>query len=278
MCSFTDAKKEKNEHSKNTSGESKASVYKRVGAVILPEFHAINPTATGDQIKGKIESPTKTYKRHAAKLRTTGGGLRKDGNDDNCSDDEFCDFYIGADGPDDNTPNDAKNIWEKIKRDFVFFLELHRIFAARPNVTPIAVTTGIGPDGKKTLHMQPPSDDEDFPVLTSSQIGQIRTLQDALNLAQMTHRGSSPSLEVDDDKENATLLTASTPTPSQKKAPKPLSLSQDSILKAKGRIQKIPQKRTIDDTLFKIQKANLDALNNRACEEMNLKKRALLLD
>ncbi|KAG2127705.1 hypothetical protein DEU56DRAFT_820196 [Suillus clintonianus] len=62
----------KKDQHENTSGETKASVYKRIGAVVLPEFHEIDPTATGDRVKGKLESLTKTYKKHAAKLRNPG--------------------------------------------------------------------------------------------------------------------------------------------------------------------------------------------------------------
>ena len=44
------------------------------------------------------------------KLRTTGTGVKEDG--DNCSDsEEYCNFYIGADGPDENTTDEVKNIW-----------------------------------------------------------------------------------------------------------------------------------------------------------------------
>ncbi|KAF9234515.1 hypothetical protein BU15DRAFT_36655, partial [Melanogaster broomeanus] len=116
----------RNEVSKNTSGETKASVYKRVGAVVLPEFHMIDPTTTGDRVKAKIEILTKTYKHHAKKLHTTGSGIR--GEDDSLSDDdEFCEFYIKAHGPDENTTEEALNLWEQIKKVFPFFLDLHRI-------------------------------------------------------------------------------------------------------------------------------------------------------
>jgi hypothetical protein len=40
--------------------------------------------------------------------------------------------------------------------DFPYFPELHRLFSTRPNITPIAVTTGVGPDGHRTTHYQAP--------------------------------------------------------------------------------------------------------------------------
>jgi len=49
-------------------------------------------------------SLTKTYKCHAVKLCTTGNGAREEGDNDGPSDsEEYCDFYIGADGPNENT-------------------------------------------------------------------------------------------------------------------------------------------------------------------------------
>ncbi|KAG1735302.1 uncharacterized protein EDB91DRAFT_1250517 [Suillus paluster] len=212
----------------------------------------------------------------------TGEGLRQEqdhnGNDPN----KFCRFYIGADGPDTNSSEEAKNLWDQIKNDFPFFPDLHHIFAARPNITPIAITTGVGPHGKKTLHMQPLSDDEDDIIFTALQVSQIRTLQDALNLAGTTHHKVSPSFETADDKENTPMFCnpVSLQTPIGKKPPKPslLLLLQDSIAKAKGCIQKLTPKCSLNDMLFDIQKANLDAVNARACDEMKLKKRQCLLE
>lgn len=104
--------------------------------------------------------------------------------------------------------------------------------------------------------MQPPSDDEDDVVFTASQVSQIRTLQDALNLAGTTRRRVSPSFETADDKENTPMFRdpISLQTPIGKKPPKPSSLSQDSIAKAKGCIQKLTPKRSLNDMLFDIQK------------------------
>ena len=58
-----------------------------------------------------VSSLTKTYKRHAVKLRTTGNGVREEGDNDGSDSEEYCNFYIGADGPDENTSDEAKNIW-----------------------------------------------------------------------------------------------------------------------------------------------------------------------
>ncbi|KAF8833443.1 hypothetical protein BDN67DRAFT_917010 [Paxillus ammoniavirescens] len=109
----------------NMSGKTKASVYKQVGGTVLPEFHSIDPAVTGDCIKAKIEILTKTYKHHAKKLRTTSGGICADEDSSPSDDEEFCEFYIKADGPDENMTDEALNIWEQIKKVFPFFLDLH---------------------------------------------------------------------------------------------------------------------------------------------------------
>ena len=128
---------------------------------------------------------------------------------------------------------------------------------ARPNVTPIAVTTGVGPHGKKTLHLQP-LDPEPQAEFTDSQVSQFCTLHDALNHVQT--QGSAGAVKGDTvdlslgclEPENFSLKN--TQTPANKRGPKPSSFSQESLSKAKERIQKAPKKRTIEDTLFDIQK------------------------
>ncbi|KAG2054961.1 hypothetical protein BDR06DRAFT_1007443 [Suillus hirtellus] len=39
----------------NTSGDSKATVYQCMAAVIFPQFHGLNPTVTGDRVKHKYK-------------------------------------------------------------------------------------------------------------------------------------------------------------------------------------------------------------------------------
>lgn len=41
---------------KNTSGDSKAKVAKRMGQAILPELYKIDPKVVGDRMKGKIDA------------------------------------------------------------------------------------------------------------------------------------------------------------------------------------------------------------------------------
>ncbi|KAL4061870.1 hypothetical protein J3A83DRAFT_4196531 [Scleroderma citrinum] len=87
----------------------------------------------------------KTYKCHAVKPHTTGSGVRADANADGSDSDEFCDFYIGADGPNEAHLKRPRifGVCDWITKEFPFFPELHRIFVAHPNVTSIAVGVGV---------------------------------------------------------------------------------------------------------------------------------------
>lgn len=74
---------------------------------------------------------------------------------------------------------------DEIVSKFVYFPELHRMLSSRPNVTPIVITTGVGPAGRKTVHYQDPSEDENEPrVFSATQLQQIRTLQEVLDAAR----------------------------------------------------------------------------------------------
>jgi hypothetical protein len=87
---------------------------------------------------------------------------------------------------------------DEIVSKFPFFPDLHRMLSTRPNVTPIVITTGVGPAGKKTLHYQAPSKDEDeheedeheghpasppSQVFSATQMQQFWTLQEAFDAA-----------------------------------------------------------------------------------------------
>ena len=90
----------------------------------------------------------------------------------------------------------------------------------------IAVTTGVDPHGKKTLHIQPI--DNPQPDITD----QIQTVQDALNHAQAQRtsddvRGSQSPLE----KEN---LFSNMQIPVSKKGRKASPLSQETFLRQRS--------------------------------------------
>ncbi|KAG1902386.1 uncharacterized protein F5891DRAFT_978702 [Suillus fuscotomentosus] len=169
----------------------------------------------------------------------------------------------------------------EIVEQFQFFPVLHRILSSRPNVTPIAITTGVGPQGRKTMHYQPPSDDEG-PEFVPEQLSQIQSLHTALQ-NEAAHRGISPSFEssfdaivdpsdysqplcdVDDKENDPPASSQSTPT------------SMTNLNKARQHISKVPKKRTLDETLIDMQKASLDAINARATADRQPQEHQMLL-
>ncbi|KAJ7809439.1 hypothetical protein B0H13DRAFT_2221068 [Mycena leptocephala] len=133
-------KQDKNE---NTSGESKIAVYKRIGTKILPDLAQTSPNALAKRVKGKAEDLVNTYKKLAKQLQVTGGGLRNDDDDDDDGNDsdgsgvhQFLECYISSEGPDHDTTDRARNIWEKLTEKFEYFPALHRFLAARSNIVP----------------------------------------------------------------------------------------------------------------------------------------------
>ncbi|KAJ7751794.1 hypothetical protein DFH07DRAFT_745369 [Mycena maculata] len=100
----------KKDPSENSSGMSKAAVFKAIGKIILPDLYAINEDAVGQRVKCKYESVYGTYKKHCKRLRQTGGGLGGNDEDDE-SLHEYMSCYIPKGGPDETTTPDAKNLW-----------------------------------------------------------------------------------------------------------------------------------------------------------------------
>ncbi|KAI6094257.1 hypothetical protein F5141DRAFT_1224644 [Pisolithus sp. B1] len=258
----------KRKKGEKSSGDRKITVFKCMGAVVLPDLHALDPVACGDRVKRKFEHLAKLYQKFAKHLRTTGEGVKSDdGEGSDESDNAYFDCYVPASGPDEMTTERARSIWDEIIQECPFFPILHCIFSSRPNITPIAVTTGVGPHGRKTVHFQPPSDDEGSgPVLSGDQVSQVCTLQDVLN-AEMAHRGVvSPSFELPEDmgfsgepsfgeeqeKENSPVPPQPSATPIGKQ--KPSSFSSGSIDKAKQRISLVPKKRSFEETLLDMQR------------------------
>ncbi|KAF9234902.1 hypothetical protein BU15DRAFT_51992, partial [Melanogaster broomeanus] len=110
----------------NTSKETKASVFRRIGSVLLPTSIALMVQQLEIELKGNMKWLAKTYKHHAKRLLITGEGIT-DADELEAGGDEVCNFFIDAAGPDGHTPEAAKNIWDDIKSQFPFFPELHRI-------------------------------------------------------------------------------------------------------------------------------------------------------
>ncbi|KAG1848902.1 hypothetical protein F4604DRAFT_1687605 [Suillus subluteus] len=261
----------------NTLKDTKIAVFKHIGSVILTDSYALNPDTVGDRVKKQFYYLVNRYKHHARRLRTTGEGIQDDPGYE--PDKEHFDHYVLMSGPDDSTLKHIKSIWDEIILKFPYFPELHCMLPTHPNVTPIVITTGVSPTGKKTVDYQAPSKDENEghptspQVFSTTQLQQIRTLQEALDAASGTSPLSPsfldsfpPSLDFDESEKENFLLPAT------------LKQASDAIEKGKQHISKLPKKQTFEDVLANLQQANLKSINDRAQDEINLKKRQLLLE
>ncbi|KAH8111712.1 hypothetical protein DFH11DRAFT_1729138 [Phellopilus nigrolimitatus] len=278
------------EHGENTSGERKAAAIRSIAQKLFPDEFAMNARSMENrkcpvrQVLENLRSEAallfadserleffKTYKKQASRLHQTGGGI---GNGVN----EYAECYIGVDGPDVTTTENARNLWEKIEADFPFFPRLHRLLAKRTNMQPPALMTGIGPDGRRVFHIQPPE---------SSQALQVPNVPDpnpdlidpVLRVPQPvpdTHSVLAvpvPSQHDNADKENFA------PPPMLSRQPKPSSFGHPTlataIQKAEENISRTPAKRPFEDKLVELHQNNLEAAKERAAEEFSLKRRKL---
>ena len=129
-----------------TSGDTKDKVYQRMGEAMFPGLGS----EMKSRIKGQWEKMVGIYQTHRARLRVTGGGLQPE---DDSGAEASC--YVHSSGPDDSTPEFAQNLWQQICSEWPFFPRFHQHLGSRPNVSPVVITTAIGPAGQETVWMQP---------------------------------------------------------------------------------------------------------------------------
>ncbi|KAG8959525.1 hypothetical protein FRC00_001507 [Tulasnella sp. 408] len=65
-------------------------------------------------------------------------------------------LFVGNEGPNEATPEPAKNLWDQIHQEFQYFGELHRLISSHPNVVPISITS-LSLTRTQTVYPQPPS-------------------------------------------------------------------------------------------------------------------------
>ncbi|KAG6904569.1 hypothetical protein DXG01_009009 [Tephrocybe rancida] len=239
------------------SGDHKIQVYKRVAEKVLPGIFTSDQGTSASRVKSKWESLHKTHSFHARRLYQTGGGIQDGAMKET---DEFSVCYIPPEGPDQSATVEAQNIWDEINKDFPFFPNLHRFLSTRPNVTPIAVTTGVGPSGGKTVHYQAPE-------------GYDEPSQPTFKPDTDPDTNIDPFLPATPDKENIAPIQ----TPAQ--GPKPLTFGSAmldaAIAKASSSIKKMPQKRSIEDTFLVMQKRTIKMSAAHMTEESLQKQRKL---
>ncbi|KAJ6779215.1 hypothetical protein DFH09DRAFT_1369675 [Mycena vulgaris] len=275
----------KNDSSENSSGMTKAAVFKAIGRIIFPNECAIDADDIASRVKSKYENVYGAYKQHVKRLRDTGGGLG--GNDSDDSDEslhEYMACYIPIGGPDETTTEGAKNLWDKITKEFPFFPTFHRLYSTRPNVNPPVIITGVGPGGRKMVHLQPPSKPkaQGFPehLIDPSLVSRAATPPantrafgpDWPELDQTPIKQSPPRRSPLKDIRDTTNV--------QRKAAKVKAEPNLSaaIQKARSSIRKLPKKRTLEDTLVSLHESTVQQAAQRAAFQDNLAQRRLMLD
>ncbi|KAJ3746988.1 hypothetical protein EV360DRAFT_57133 [Lentinula raphanica] len=242
---------------------------KCIAAVIIPKSHAINPTNASKRcvdhwnlyrmIFASIESDlmisfirlVKKYKEHAKRLRKTGEGVRNDDEEipiaDDQEKDKYLDSYVGPQGPDETMPDRIRNIWEDIINKFPLFPRLHTLLAARANITPPQLTTGVGPSGRTVLHLQMPQVESSALALPTPAMAGNSMLDDSqgsIPPRPSTFGSFSPS-------DNSYPATPIPPTLDRQAQPAASSSLNTAIEKARGNRSR-PQKHTAEDRLFDI--------------------------
>lgn len=151
------------------------------------------------------------------------------------------------------------NFAEEIEKSFPFFPRLHAIFASRPNVTPICITTALGPNGRSTVWYQPPDHLID-PQLLAISLPAPGPVPSEIPTAPSRVFGSDIGSTVNEAV--PTLQPPPTLTPgienvpiqTPSRTPKPSTFSNDILAKARASIQAVPKKRTLGETLMDIQR------------------------
>jgi hypothetical protein len=156
------------------------------------------------------------------------------------------------------------NFAEEIEKNFPFFPRLHAIFASRPNVTPICITTALGPNGRSTVWYQPPDHLIDPQLLAlSAQTAPAPSVPSEIPPANSQTPIATPSRVFGNDIKSIVneAVPVSQPPPMtpgteniKTRTPKASTFSNDILAKARASIQAVPKKRTLGETLMEIQR------------------------
>ena len=133
---------------------------------------------------------------------------------------------------------------------------MHAMLATRPNAIPPAVTTGCGPNGRKTIYYQAPEVGAPAPEADTNADGrnpQYRTMLDAIEAAKAAQHVANPvtepllatsSMDTVADKENRPPMT-----------PKPTStasMAKALVDKVKSNVKKVAPRPSLEDMLIKL--------------------------
>ena len=156
----------------------------------------------------------------------------------------------------------SNSLPEEIEKEFPFFPTLHHIFASRPNVTPIVITTALGPQGPKTVWYQPPDDNSNIdPQLLDTGVHAVvqtpqreRSFGDDVSGLVNADPNPAPHAVNVGDTVNVMKQNIPAKTPGPQRSPKLSSASRSAMENARQAVSKLPQKRSLADTLMEIQR------------------------
>ncbi|KAJ3747951.1 hypothetical protein DFH05DRAFT_1458195 [Lentinula detonsa] len=251
----------------NSSGDTKHVVHLRIATALFEESALEKDKGKiASRVKNKITWLENTFKKKVKELKKTGNGVE-----------EY--YQISATGPDHDTEDRAKSIWERIVKEFKYFPDLYRVWCTKPNLVPICATTGVGPNGGEFVliqqipdasQMHPSPSHIPSPLRPSSSLNSVHSNTSASS-------GSSPTLS-----ENAvTPLQSGFQTPAKENAVPASSQrgprsSAFSSLSFSGNTNKtpsgVPPKPNFEDKMIGLQKEMMEHAQKRADNVQSLKR------
>ncbi|KAF6746271.1 hypothetical protein DFP72DRAFT_1076477 [Ephemerocybe angulata] len=278
----------KSSKAENTKGVSKVKVCQQIAQAVIPHVHTINAKTAGNRVSTKIDC---TRIKHSASAKPVGGlRLEKGQLGEAAGGNDALDFYIGADGPNSDTPAHAQNLWQEINSAFPFFGRLHRQTATRPNVVPIVVTTGVGPHGSQSLWLQPrnqgavnnlssqaaPALDDNLSSQALDNFLGINTTK-TLGQGAPLSRSSLFSSVHSESQAPPPPLSQLPPSAQSSKRPPKLSTQARAAADKIASVKLVPQKRSLQETLSDITERNFTLLTARADRDSQTQTRQVLL-
>ncbi|KAJ7864917.1 hypothetical protein B0H13DRAFT_1898872 [Mycena leptocephala] len=245
----------KKDTAENSSGMSKAAAFKAIGKIILRRSVPSMRMPLQSGVYG-------IYKKQAKRLRQTGGGLGGNDDDEDESLHEYMSCYIPKEGP----------MGRRLLRQ--------RISGYSSNVNPPVVITGVGPAGRKIVHLQPPAGSQGFPDHL------IEPALMNLTATPRARRGSTPipwsPSPIKTPPKRIPLKENLDPSVVKPKVKKETQFSE-ALIQARKHVKKIPAKRSLEDTLVSMHstsspKNTLKQTIKRSALQDQLAQRRLMLD
>ncbi|KAE9395302.1 hypothetical protein BT96DRAFT_997801 [Gymnopus androsaceus JB14] len=258
------------------NGDSKSKCLDGIARELFPTESAINIKSMSLHIAGKIVNLQNTYRKKAAQLKQTGGGVQED-----------VPLYVPNTGPDHDTAPLARNIWDRLISDdkWPFFARCHSLWATCNSTIPPMATTGIGPHGRTATVYRPLVS---HPLPFNDQMRKIAPIPDEL-LEPAYHELLNLGDVIPDSLIDPILLQqvqrsepifAHTPT-ATKVVPKTSSGSSLSEMaqKAQASVHKAPPKAdSFEDKVLKISSTGMKLSRKREQEQLQIQRQQLHLD